>query len=574
MVSITSKTEKNAKKIDDLSTGQHIYLSVTVIAVMLLFSVHTASADYGFDGVPSTDQLEKVTSGTVEGGVYVDGGRGLYVTPYTQSFNVPEGTVTWARLYVGVWGGNEENTGSIAVTFNGKELGTRELEGKDDTNPDTYCSGYGVYWIAYDVTSNTTSGPLDAVVTTDGTIDGRVYGVVLVAVYEEPDAETVKYWINEGNVNLHGEGWYGDIKTTNDEALAEFNGTVNLDTFAAARLAVVYLTGTPGLKDYLYFNDEKLCDGDNCDDIANSKKYFDFKTFDVIDYLEKEANKAKFERGDEDYVHPVLAVLTLHTAAEGDSDLIVSSVAVPILYAGSSNTITATIKNIGEDPAYGFQAALYADNEIVSTASISSLLEDKNKTVDFSWTPDREGEYVLRVYADHNDRKTELRETNNNNTPLTVNVIDFTPPEIKIDQPGDGEIVDTDVITVSGTIEDTGKNITVLVNGAASVLSGTSWSAQVSLSYGYNKIIVNAVDGAGNTATEFVLIKSLASHRELYDTPSAGGKNTLEVTGTSSNAVGKAPADKTSRPFPTSGPAGIFTIISIAAVYWLRKGAA
>jgi subtilase family serine protease len=142
--------------------------------------------------------------------------------------------------------------------------------------------------------------------------DGRVYGIVLVAVYEASEGEEVKYWINEGNVNLHDK---------NEEALVEFSGSVNVNKFPAGRLTAVYLTGSPYENDYLYFNDEKLCDGDNCDDIANSMNYFDFITFDIIDYLEKEANEARFERGEEGYLHLVLAVLTLHTKEEGDSDL-------------------------------------------------------------------------------------------------------------------------------------------------------------------------------------------------------------------------------------------------------------
>jgi len=565
---ITLKAKKTMEKIHDGRNFKlNIFLSCVVIAVLVLLSAPPTVADYNFDGVPLTDQLEKVTSGTVEGGVYVDGGHGIGPSPYTQEFNVPEGNVTWAKLYVGVWGGNEEKTGSIAVTFNGEELGTRELKGKGDTNPDTYCSGHGVYWITYDVTSNITSGLLDAVVTTSGDIDGRVYGIVLVAVCkdEEPDAETVKFWINEGNVNLHDKDQSGE-HGTNDEALADFSGTVDVDTFAAARLAVVYLTGTIGLNDYLYFNDEKLCDGDNCDDIANSKKYFDFKTFDVIDYIEEDSNKIKFELGDEDYVHPVLAVLSLHTEEEGDSDLTVTNVAVPILYTGSTNTISATIENIGDDPAYGFQAALYVDSEVVSTASISSLAMDRNKTVDFTWKPDREGKYVLWVYADHFDKKAELCETNNNNTPLTVNVIDFTPPEIEIDQPEDGEIVDTDVITVSGTIEDTSKNITVLVNGAPVILSGKKWSAPVSLSYGYNKIIVNAVDGANNSATEFVLVRSMVHPSEVSESiPSEESKGIIDTVIT----VVNAPVDKFGRLF--FGLGVLIIIVSIAAVYWWRK---
>jgi subtilase family serine protease len=69
------------------------------IAVMiLLFSVHTASANYHFDGVPYTDQLKETQRGTIQGGVYIDGGYGVDRSPYTQSFNVPDGTVKWARL--------------------------------------------------------------------------------------------------------------------------------------------------------------------------------------------------------------------------------------------------------------------------------------------------------------------------------------------------------------------------------------------------------------------------------------------------------------------------------------------
>ncbi len=345
--SITSKETKIMKQYyNDNKIMAHIFLSCVVIAVLLILSVHPAMADYNFDGVPEIDELEEVEQGTVEGGVYIGGddpivGPYPYPSPYTKSFNVPGDEIIWARLYVGVWGGNEENTGSVAVTFNDKELETLELEGETDTNSNVYCSGHGVYWIYYDVTDNTTSGPIDAVVTTSGDIDGRVYGVVLVAVYEESDGEKVEYWINDGNVNLHGEGQSGEFKP-NDEALANFSGTVDVDEFVMARLTTVYLTGTPGEKDYLYFNDNKLCDGDNCDDIANLDRYFDFKTFDVIDYIEKDNNEAKFERGDEDYLHPVLAVLTLHTEEEGDSDLTVSNVSVLILYAGSSNTISAT----------------------------------------------------------------------------------------------------------------------------------------------------------------------------------------------------------------------------------------
>jgi subtilase family serine protease len=566
---ISGKT-RNGIQSDDRKIKTYIFLLIALAVVLSLAA--PASAIYGFDGVPFTDRLKGVTHGTVKGGVYIDGGDGLAKSPYTRTFEVPEGTVKWARFYVGVWGGTEKKDGRVEVTFNDRELDKIDIKGENDGNPSVYCSGYGVYWIAYDVTSNTTSGKVNAAeVKTSGSIDGRVYGVVLVAIYEDPEGEDVDYWVSAGNVNLHGAGWSGTLRTANSEALAEFPGSIDVDKFTAARLTAVYLTGTYGLNDYLYFNDKKLCDGQNCNDIANSRSYFDFKTFDVKEYLKEEDNKAKFELGDEDYVHPVLAVLTLHTKPEGDSDLTVSGISVPALYAGKSSTITGVIENIGKDSAFSFQAALYADGEIVSTASVSSLAPAKNRSVDFSWKPASEGKHVLWVYADYNDRKTELRETNNNNTPLTVNVIDFTPPEIKIDKPGNGEIVDTDKITVSGTVEDTSRNITVSVNGAAAALSGTGWSAPVSLSYGDNKIVVNAVDGANNTATAFVLVKSLAqSHGN--STPPGSSENTLEANGindTGTNPIAEA-SDKKVRLIP--GLAGVLIIVLLAIAFWFRKG--
>ncbi len=542
----------------NLTTKMPVLILKTLLAVLLLFSLHPVLADYNPDGSPYSDQLKMAKHGIVIGGVYVDGGHELEYTPYTQDFNVPEGTVEWAKLYVGVWGGTDERTGTIDVTFNDIELETLTLEGKDDTNPDVYCSGRGVYWIGYDVTSNTTSGPLDAVVTTSGDIDGRVYGVMLVAVYEDPDGEEVEYWVNEGNPNLH---------ETNEEAVAEFPGTIDVDKFTLARLTAVYLAGGYGANDYLYFNDGTLCDGDNCNDIANSKNYFDFKTFDVIDHLAEDENKATFDRGVEERLHPVLAVLTLHTQEEGDSDLTVSNVAVPTLYAGSSNTITATIENIGKDAAYSFQAALYVDDEMVSTASISSLTTDKTRDVDFSWKPDHDGEHELWVYVDHNDKKTELNEINNKNSPLIVNVIDFTPPEITIDKPVDGKIVDSDTITISGTIEDTSDDITILVNGAEVDTSGDTWSSLVTLVYGSNKIIVSAIDGANNSATEFVLVKSLAL------TPRrAGSEKTLQNPEDLNLTDDNVPGNNTTSPL--TGPSILLVIVLLASAYWLRRGAA
>ncbi|WP_235283643.1 MULTISPECIES: DUF3344 domain-containing protein [unclassified Methanosarcina] len=474
-------------------------------------------ATYNFEGTPEQDELVEVISGTVKGGLYIDGGDGLKKTPYVKEFNVPGDSVTWAKVYVGVWGGTEAKKGTLDLTVGGKKFESLDLEGKadkgddEDQNPATYCSGHGVYWVAYDVGTNLSTGPVTVEARTEGDIDGRVYGIVLAAVYEDKEGQNTKYWVEEGNINLHGKGWSEGLESTHDEAYADFSGKVDVDKYKTANLAVVYLCGSPGLEDSLYFNDEQLSDGENKNDIANSKSYFDLKFFDVMDFLAEDDNELKFQRDDEDYVHPVLAGLSLGTGEEGDSDLIVSGITLPVLYAGQDNTIKADIKNIGKDSAYGFQAALYADEEIVSTAPVSSLSDGKSKTIEFNWNPASDGEKSLKVYVDYTNKKKELCEINNWNTPFLAKIVDLTPPELEIENPEDGGLVDAGYLTVSGTVKDTNRNLTVDVNGQKALLSGESWSANVPVVSGSNKIVVCAVDGKNNTGRELILVEGKAS---------------------------------------------------------------
>lgn len=505
------------------------YFLYFVGALIFLVYVSPCLAIYNFEGVPEKDELVEVKSGTVKGGLYVDGGKGLGQTPYVQEFNIPGDSVTWARVYVGVWGGNEEKTGTLDLSVNGKGFESLDLKGKadkgdnEDQNPAIYCTGHGVYWVAYDLDTLST-GPVKVEAETEGEIDGRIYGIVLVAVYEDKESQEVKYWVEEGNVNLHGEGWSGKMASTHDEAYVDFSGRVDVDKYRTANLAVVYLCSSPGLADSLYFNDEQLADGENYNDIADSKNYFDLKFFDVLDFLEEDNNKLKFQRDDEDYLHPVLTTLCLSTEEEGDSDLIVSELNLPVLYAGEDNTIKATIKNIGKDPAYGFQAALYADDKIVSTASVSSLSNGRSKTIDFNWKPNSGGEQFLKVYVDHTNKKKELCEVNNWNTPLLVKIIDMNPPEIKIESPKDGSLVGSGYLTVSGTVKDTNQNLTVDVNGHTALLSDGSWSAEVPVAPGSNKIVVSAVDGANNTGKEVIVVSGTSSRSDVRESSGRRGE--------------------------------------------------
>ena len=560
-------------------------------------------------------------NGNIKGDVFVSYGdkSGLVASPYTSNFNLPSGTENYSRLYVGVWGGTETKTGTLSTVFNGNNLGTVNIGGKTDTNPtyttgtNVYGAGNGVWWVSYNVTGNVTMDAANsATATTSGTIDGRVYAIMLVTVYSDPSEREIQYWINEGQVNLHyassGYPW------TQDKSFVWFKG--KMITPASATLSTAYLVGSKGEPDYLYFNPPIASDSPYSNmawdiekyteyqlggsDVADSSdgNYFDFETFTStnekpIKDLIFNNSYAVFWRGHDDnndgqiysefqpknpvegesYLSPALAVLILSTVstgegtdaeATGDPDLTISNVEVPMISAGKVNTISATIENTGKGPAYGGSAALYVDGTMISSASVSSLNAGKNKTVDFSWKPMNEGKYALWVSADPNNAIKEVHETNNNNTPLTVNVIDFMPPKLSISRPENGEMLDEDITPITGNVEDTSKNIRITVNGLPASLSGTGWNAMVPLTQGYNKIIVSATDGANNTATEFVEVKSRGIH-------SAGMESNAQSTGETNLTANETTSNKTSRQFFVNLFAILVIIALIAVACWLKR---
>jgi hypothetical protein len=168
------------KKIDMAAIG-----TIAMFACLLLCT--PALANYNFDGSP----VETRTSGTVNGGVFIDYVPWDEQTTLTGNFNVPNGNIAWARLYTGIWGGKPEYVGWVNVTFNGVHdsngLGPIHLQGQNDVNPNVWCSGNGKHWMYYDVTGLVNNGINTATTTkineTVGTFDGRVYGIVLVVVY-------------------------------------------------------------------------------------------------------------------------------------------------------------------------------------------------------------------------------------------------------------------------------------------------------------------------------------------------------------------------------------------------------
>ena len=275
-----------------------VYILITCAAVLMTAGVSTAS--YSFDGFPVVTR----TSGTVNGGVYIGYETWGGTTTFTGSFDVPDGTVKWAYLYTGIWGGTEDYEGWVNVTFNnytGSGLGPVHLQGKNDTNPHVWCSSHGKYWMYYNVTDLTAAGCTNTAVvskinSTVGGFDGRVYGIVLVAVYEDGSNE-VQYWINDGSDSLN-------YVTPNNDGTTHFDGPL-LDNATTAKLTMVHLTGyEPSCDDCLQFNGHPLDTGM----IAN---YFELNTWEVIGYTAPSGNNVRYSRGGDEYVNICNTILTL-----------------------------------------------------------------------------------------------------------------------------------------------------------------------------------------------------------------------------------------------------------------------
>ena len=426
-----------------------IKLLIGITSILLLTQI--AGAIYSFDGVPYADKLDLVAHGTFKGGIYVGESHELDFPPCTRTFAVPEDVkVKWARLYVGVWGGTERYTGWVHTTLNGYDLGKTVLLGENDDNPNVYCSGHGVYWVYYDVTDKVLAGLNTAIADTSrgergNKLDGRVYSVILVAVYEDKSAPDVTYWVADGNVNLHGRGWAGTMPTTNDFASVKFKSAIDTANVENADLTVLYLTGSPGEPDYLEFNGHGI--GGN--DVANSgddKTYgVDLKTFDVTKYIQTE-NSVLFLRGKdnnsdgkieeddegnregEHYLHPVLTALVVpHKTTEKTMPDFSVELALPKNLTEGENTLTAVVNNYGR---------LYEDDFVLKVFVDDSEIYSKVVRMDASgieklaipWNATH-GTHTIKAEVDAGNK---VHESNENDNAFVLDAYVMRKPDLSV----------------------------------------------------------------------------------------------------------------------------------------------
>ena len=297
-----------------------------ILLLLLVAATSPVTAVYSMNGIP----LKTVAHAQHHGSVSVMGGHGLVASPYAQSFTVPSGTVRFARLYVGVWGGTPEYKGTVETSFNGVSLGERSLGGGQDSNSLTHVSGFGVHWCAYDVRERVVSGTNTATATTAGEIDGRVYGIVLAVATEDPSAPEVEYWFAEGNENLNKDA-------SKDSVSLSLGPGPSPAAVSDARMFVTYVASVRGDGDTLLFNGKTVAT-----DAAGASggAYFDLRSYDVRSLVQS-SNTVGFGRGNANRLHPtfVAYVCTLKPTTTATTTVTARATPAP---APTSPTSVAT----------------------------------------------------------------------------------------------------------------------------------------------------------------------------------------------------------------------------------------
>jgi len=391
--------------------GAVMLITLAFVLAFIAFST-PAMAYYAFDGWAVTTR----TNGTINGTVFIDSVPWNGQTTLSGSFDVPAGTVKKAYLYSGIWGGSETYTGWVSVEFNGEELGPLHLEGENDQNPNVWCTGHGKYWWWYDVTNRTNAGQTNTATVSkiNGTIDGRVYGIVLVVVLENESLHPIQYWINDGSDALN-------YVTPHNEGTTYFNGTVDTANVTYAELTMVHLTGyDPVCSNCLKFNDNSL------DTSMVDSNTFEINSWDVTNYVTSSGNDAWYTRcGDyptcsdeqsDPYVNICNAILTLNDTGK---DLVVTNIDIGTPRPNHDFTVYATIKNDGSENVGHFNVSLFVNGSFYAkNTSITGLNGGESTTVSFENVNLPKGCHEFRVFADSDNDISEDIESNNN---MTIN---------------------------------------------------------------------------------------------------------------------------------------------------------
>jgi len=334
--------------------------------------------------------LSTVAHGTVNGETYVASTSNWPSGYSTNTFNVPDGEVVFARFYAGIWtAGWLTSSSYLTTTFNGHTF---------DPKPSYYVSGMGVTWVPYDVTDYVKAGEVNTATVGGSWGDGRQYGSTLVVVLRNESMATTEYWVTEGLDWLN-------YQTPVDSSATTMEGTVDNSNVQTASLYSVHLTG---------YNYEDL----NGYTLPAASEYMGGSYINAIRWdgvenlLVPGSQVVNVGRGDDSYCSPVLHVLSIEYKR---TDLVPVSLTPAVVTSGTSNTMTATIENRGNIASSAFNVSLLVNDEIADTATIDGIeAGGTSKSIDLHWTPDGTSyRYSVSVVTDTDNAVSETDESNN-----------------------------------------------------------------------------------------------------------------------------------------------------------------
>jgi len=356
------------------------YAKYLLPIVLILIFASTASA------LPTT------THDTVRGEMYVSSTANWPSSYSTNNFDVPNGTVVFARYYVGVWAGQSTHD-TITTTFNGHSF---------PTSPFYYFTDMGVTWIPYDVTDYLRPGEINtATINSKSWGDGRQYGSTLVVVLKNESKPQIEYWVAEGCDWMHYADYMG-YEVPNSTTY--FNGSLDLDNVQNASLHSTHLTG---------FNYEDL-NGKSLPSISDSVggEYFSYVRWDNVQSLLVPENQTVLvSRGSDTYCSVVFHGLSIEYKA---ADLVPVNLTPTTVVPNTSNTMTATIENRGSKSSQPFNVSLILNGTVVDTQPSVELVVGGSTTIDLHWTPDGNADsYSMKVVVDPDNKVVESDESNN-----------------------------------------------------------------------------------------------------------------------------------------------------------------
>ena len=402
---------------------RYIMLPIVLITLLAALSM-PVSAEYGPSACPCVTKY----TGTINGDIYYKYYGGTFSQSESTVFTgIPDGIIT-AKVYTGVWGGSPGSPscpdgGTFQIEVNGNAspgyVACDPGEPEEDrcgivNEPECRDSvtGCQVHHITYNATPYIVSGDNTVTVTTSntgccGSWDGRIYFIALLVVYEDASMPEITYWINEGAVYMDvGSG----CSPHADEAFIYFNGTIS----PASISNVEYWTyGEP--------NNLAVNPDLNGNNIGNPDPDSEGRVkWNHISPAHLNASSNLFYYYDPDgcYNRAQFAVLKLSSSSETGPDLVVTDIDVGTPRPDNASTVTATIKNQGNENIAGhFNVSLQVGGASNSTVNVTTGLDAGNSTtVSFTNVNESPGCYSFKVFADCENVSAEVIETNNNMT--------------------------------------------------------------------------------------------------------------------------------------------------------------